>query len=142
MLREQALGYFEELASHNHGTTNAYLKHITYGLLGYFYRIISRTKKNRAMRHAMRKPQNMTFKHFYARLTEIDNFLTHLPGSDLSKNITYEEISEIILHSVPNWRAKESYINGWYFNMKTYKETCAMFEQMELAWQVYEGGTT
>ena len=67
MLREQALGYFEELASHNHGTTNAYLKHITYGLLRYFYRIISRTKKKRAMRHAMRKPQNMTIKHFYAR---------------------------------------------------------------------------
>ena len=50
-----------------------------------------------------------------------------------------KELNDILLHAVPNGWAKQSYFQGWYFEMKTYKETCAMFEQMENDEQVYEG---
>ena len=34
---------------------------------------------------------------------------------------------------------KQSYLQGWDFEMKTYRETCAMFERMEIAEQMYKG---
>ena len=42
---------------------------------------------------------------------------------------------------MPNERAKQSDLQGWYFELNTYKETCTMFERMEVAEKVYEGGT-
>ena len=52
-----------------------------------------------------------------------------------------EKLNNILLGVVPNGWAKKSYLQGWYFEMKTYKETCDMFEKMEINEQVYKGGT-
>ena len=52
-----------------------------------------------------------------------------------------EELNEIIIHAVPNRWAKQSYLQGWDFELNTYRETCAIFECMEVAEHVYEGGT-
>ena len=89
----------------------------------------------------MRKTRSMTFKHFSERLTEINNSLSLFPGSDASKKMEIEEINKILLHAVPNGWAKQSYLQGWYFELKAYRETCAIFERVEVAEQVYEGGT-
>ena len=137
MLRGQALREFDELQSQNSGSTNNHLKLIQEVLLEYFTPINSISKQKHTMRRTMRKPRSINFKRFAARLMEISNFLLLSPGLDVSKKITHEELNEILLHAVPNAWAKQSYLRGWYFEMKTYKETCTLFEIMEISEQVY-----
>ena len=84
----------------------------------------------------MHKHRSMTFKRFAARLTEMKKPLPLFPGSDSSKKITPEEPNEVLQHGFPNAWVNKSYIQGWAFEMKTYMETCAMFEQMEISEQV------
>ena len=50
----------------------------------------------------MRKPCDMPLKRFAAQLTEINNFLHILPSLDAKKNMTNEELKEILLHALPN----------------------------------------
>ena len=71
----------------------------------------------------------------------MDNFLPLFPESDVSKKMEPEYLNEIILHAVLNAWTKQSYLQGWDFELKTYKETCAMFEQMEVSKQFYKGVT-
>ena len=47
-----------------------------------------------------------------------------------------EDLNKIILHAVPNAWAKQSYLQGWDFELKNYRETCVMFERTEVAEQV------
>ena len=89
----------------------------------------------------MRKPRDIIFKIFTARLTEINNFLPLLPGYDSTRNIPLEEINEILLFVGPNGWAKQAYVHGWEFRMNTFRKTCAMFKQMEISEQVYKGQT-
>ena len=51
-----------------------------------------------------------------------------------------EELNRIFLHAVPSSWEKQSYLQGWEFKGSTYKETCNMFDHMEVADQLYEGG--
>ena len=90
------------------------------------------------MRRAIRKPQITTFKRFAERLTEMNNFLPLFPGSESSKKMEMEDLNDILLHAVPTGWAKQSYLQGWYFELNTYRETCAMLERMEVAEQVYK----
>ena len=52
-----------------------------------------------------------------------------------------EELNEILINAVPNVWENQSYLQGLYFKCKTYKDTCKIFERMEITEQVYEGGT-
>ena len=90
------------------------------------------------MRGAMRKPCNISFKRFTERLTKINNFLPLLPVSDTTKKMPAKELNEIPIHAVPNGWAKQSYLQGWDFEVKTYRKTCDMFERMEISEQVYK----
>ena len=54
------------------------------------------------MRREMRTPQSMTFKHFAARLMEMNNFLPLFPGLDASEKMEMEELNKILLHAVPD----------------------------------------
>ena len=137
MLRGQAFREFDKLQSQYGGAANNHLKLIQEVLLEYFFRINALSKQKRAMRRAMRKPQIMAFKRFAARLTEINNFLPLFPGSDASKKMEMENLNEILLHAVPNGWTKQSYLQGWVFDLKNYRETCAMFERIEVSEQVY-----
>ena len=78
----------------------------------------------------MRKPRDMSFKRFASQLTEINNFLMLFPGSEPTKTIPAEELNDKFLHAVSNSWAKQSYLQGWVFEMKSYRETCAMFVKM------------
>ena len=71
---------------------------------------------------------------------EINSVLPLFSGSDASKKMEMEELNEILLHTVLNGWSKQSYLQGWGFELKTYRETCAMFERMEVAEQVYKWG--
>ena len=51
-----------------------------------------------------------------------------------------EYLNQILLHAVPNSWVKQAYIQGWYFGGRSYKETCEMFERMEIAEVIYKGG--
>ena len=72
---------------------------------------------------------------------EINNFITLFPELDATKKIPPEEINEILLHGVLNGWYKQAYIQGCYFEMKTFRGTCKIFKQMEIAEQVCEGQT-
>ena len=52
-----------------------------------------------------------------------------------------EEITDILLHNVPNCWETKFYLQGRNFEGKTYKETCEMFDTMEIAGKVYKGVT-
>ena len=71
----ELLREFDKLSNQNSGTKILHLKFIREGLLGYFPTINALSKKNRAMRRAMRKPQDIPFKHFASCLTKINNYL-------------------------------------------------------------------
>ena len=102
MLRGQALKEFDKIQSQHGGVTNNHLNIIQEGLLEYFFSINSLSKQKHAMRRAMRTPQSMTFKHFAARLMEMNNFLPLFPGSDASEKMEMEELNKILLHAVPD----------------------------------------
>ena len=89
----------------------------------------------------MRKPRDIIFKIFTARLTEINNFLPIFPVLDATKNIPPKEINEILIYALPNSWSKQAYLQGWDFKMKTFRETCAIFDLMEISEQVYKGQT-
>ena len=93
------------------------------------------------MRCAMCKPQILSFKRFAARLTEINNYLQLFPGPIEAKKMASEYLNKILLHAIPNFWLKQSDIQGWDFKGNTYNDTCEIFEWMEIAEQVYEGGT-
>ena len=76
-------------------------------------------KKKHAMRRAMRKPCNISFKRLTARLTEINNFLPIFPGSDPTKKTPPEELNDKFLHAAPNGWERQSYLQGWDFEMNT-----------------------
>ena len=80
------------------------------GFTWLFSLINALSKQKRAMRREMRKPQDLPFKRFEARLTELNNFLPLLPGSSGSKKISPEELNEIILRVVPKGCVKQAYL--------------------------------
>ena len=120
--------------SQNSGTKNSHLKHIQEGLLVFLINDLS--KKQRVMRHAMRKPRYLPFNILSAWLTELNNYLQLFPWWSDVKNMPTEELNEILLHDFPNGWSKQYYLQGYYFKVKSYNETYEMFERMEMAEQV------
>ena len=51
-----------------------------------------------------------------------------------------KDLNKIILHAVQKYWTRQAYIQGWDFEGRSYKETCDMFERMEIAEAIYEGG--
>ena len=51
------------------------------------------------------------------------------------------ELNKIMLHTIPNGWANQSYLQGWDFDSNTYKENCDMFDLMEIDKQVCEEGS-
>ena len=51
------------------------------------------------------------------------------------------EITDTLLHNVPNCWETKFYLQGRNFEGKTYKETREMFDTMEIAGKVYKGVT-
>ena len=108
MLRGNTLREFEELQAQYGCETNNNFKLIQEGVLEYFFPINALSKQKRAMRHAIRKPQNTTFKRFAESLTEMNNFLMLFTGLDDSKKMEMEELNKILLHAVTNGWTKKS----------------------------------
>ena len=61
-----------------------------------------------------------------------------LPVSYESKKMNEVDLKNILLCAVLNGWAKKYYLQGWFFKIKTYKDTCDMFERMEFSEQVCE----
>ena len=74
----------------------------------------------------MGKHWSLLFKCFASRLTKLNNYLPLLPGLSEVKNIFPEERNEILLHAIPNGWVKQSYLQEWYYEGKTYKDTWEM----------------
>ena len=85
------------------------------------------------MRRAMRKPCEIPFKYFAGRITELNNYPPLFTAYSASKKIPPGELNKILLHTVPNGREKQAYLQGWDFDTKSYKATCNMCEKMEIA---------
>ena len=90
------------------------------------------------MCRAMRKTQGTLFDIFAARLVQINKYLPFFTGSIEDKKMALEELNYILIHAVPNGWANQSHLQKWYYEGKTYKETCKIFERMEIAKQVYK----
>ena len=89
---------------------NTHLKFIQEGLLSYFFTINALSKQKREMRRAMHKPQDIPFKCFSTRITELNNYLPLFLRYSTTKKIPPEELNEILLNAVPNGWAKQVYL--------------------------------
>ena len=69
---------------------------------------------------------------------ELNNYLPLFPVSIESNNISPEYINEILLHIILNGWANKSHLQVRDFRGKTYKDTCDIFDLMEIANQVYK----
>ena len=69
ILRGGALKEFDVIAGQVGSKNNTHLKQIKEVLLSYIFPISAINKQKRAMRRAMRKPQDLLLKIFSARLT-------------------------------------------------------------------------
>ena len=107
-----------------------------------FFPINALSKQKRSMRRAMRKPWDISLKRFTTRLTELKNYLLLFPGSSADKKMPPEELNKILLHAVPNGWENQAYLQGWEFEMKSYKDTCELLERMETEEKIYRGGST
>ena len=92
------------------------------------------------MRHTMHKNPDLPFKNFASRLTELKNYLPLFPGSSANKKIPPEDLNKILLHAFPNGWEKQAYLQGWDFEMKSYKATWKLFKISEVAEKIYKGG--
>ena len=90
----------------------------------------------------MRKRRYLPFNVFSAWQTKLNNYLPLSPGSSASKKIARKKLNKIFFRTVLNVWAKQAYIQGWYFDGRSYKDTCDMFERMNIEEQVYKGGAT
>ena len=72
----------------------------------------------------------------------MNTYLPLFPGSSAFNKIPPKEVNKILLHTISNGWEKQAYIQGWGFEGKTYKETCEMFECMDISRNVYKGTTT
>ena len=120
----------------------AHLKFIQEGLLDYFFPINTLSEQKRAMWRVMHKPWDHPFNCFAARLTELNDYLPLFPGSSSVNKIPLEDLNDILLHAVPKGWAKQAYIQGWNFEMKSYKATWKLFKRMEVAEKIYKGENT
>ena len=50
-----------------------------------------------------------------------------------------KELNDILIQAVPNSWAQQAYLQGWDFGGINYKDTCNMFERMEIAKAICEG---
>ena len=98
-------------------------------------------KQKLLMRSAVYKPCCLPLKIFSSQLTDLNNYFPLLPGSSNANNMVLDKLNDILLHVVPNVWEKQSHLQGWYFEANTYKETCEIFERMEVEEKVYKGVT-
>ena len=133
MLCQQALKEIKELEIQNNVTENFHFNQIQEGLLRYFSLINALFNKNRAMCRAINRPCHVPFNTFAAKMMELKNGLSLLPGSRYVNKMETKELNKILLHAVTNEWAENSYLQALTFEVETYKETCKMFEHMELA---------
>ena len=140
--RGEALREFDKLSSQNTGTNSTHLKFIQEGLIGYFLPINALSNQKRAMCRSMRKPQDIPFRRFAARLRELNNYLPLFPIYSSAKKMLPEYLNKIILHAVPNVWEKQAYLQGWEFETKSYKDTYELFEIMEVTEKIYKYGNT
>ena len=73
---------------------------------------------------------------------KINNYPTLFPGSSVSKKMATEELNKILLQSLSNEWTKQAYLQGWDLEVIIYKDTCKMFERMEIAEKFYKCGNT
>ena len=71
-----------------------------------------------------------------ARLSDINNYLPSFLGSNDSSKTEEEELNYILLHAAPNGRVKQAYLQGWYFEVRVFRDTYKIFKRMETAEKV------
>ena len=93
--------FFDEMSEEDQGTLKAVeimLRQITKEL----FPERALQKQKRAMRCYVRKPKDMTTSAFYARLVELNNFLTYFPTATHDSKLSKEELIEILEFALPN----------------------------------------
>ena len=69
----------------------------------------------------------------------INGSLASFPGETLTDKISVAELNEILLDSMPTIWSKQSYVQCFDCELKTFKKAVNMFEGMEIAESIYEG---
>ena len=87
-----------------------------------------------------RTPHILKVGRYTAHMVEPNEYLDLFLGLDTGKNICKAELNEIVLHSMPNGWAKQDFIQSFYFETSPFKEAIYMFDHMEIAESIYEGG--
>ena len=87
----------------------------------------------------MKKTCSLTVRRYAACLIDLNEYLAYFLGETLTDNISVAELNEILLDSMPTIWSKQSYVQGFDCELKTFKKAVNMFEGMEIAESIYEG---
>ena len=96
LLCGEAIREFDNLVSHNNGTTNPHLKEIQEVLLDYFFPTNALIKKNIPMRQSTKKTCVLPMKILVVHITNLNNYLVSFPGSNNYKNMEEEDLNKIL----------------------------------------------
>ena len=112
LLRGETLHQFDTLCYQVGITTIAYLNRVIMGLGMYFF-CQCVVQNNRVMRCRMRKPHDLKFRRYAARLIDLDEDLSSFTESKVSDNVVETDLGEILLNSTPNGWSKQAYVQGF-----------------------------
>ena len=88
-------------------------------------------KQKRAMRRYVRKPKDMTTSAFYARLVELNNFLTYFPTATHDSTLSKEELIEILEFALPNTWQMHMTLGCFVCSEKTSREILNHCKEIE-----------
>ena len=87
----------------------------------------------------MRKPRELKVTCYTARMVDINENLSALPGAKEGEKIFDMEINEILLNIISNGQIKQLYVQCFDFETITFKQYVNIFEHMQIAETIYDG---
>ena len=68
----------------------------------YLFSIDVLSKQKISMKHGVRKPGELMFRHYAAHMVKLNKHLAVFTGSNTDNKNIETEINDILLHSIPN----------------------------------------
>ena len=69
----------------------------------------------------MKNPRSLKARRYAAHLIDINDYLASFPGETMAYKMGINEISEILLNSMPNIWSKQAYLQGFDFKTISFK---------------------
>ena len=90
------------------------------------------------MWYSIKRLRYLKIRCYAARLTELNEYLPILPGSNKRIKMGKEYLNKILLHSIPNGCINQIYTQGFNYET-TFKKVINIYKQMKTTKKIYKG---